>query len=296
MMLHRRLAALLCLAAVAVIPGCDWMPRPVGDDGLRYRDAVFAEVQVTRDIQYGSAPDREGKPVALRLDLYEPTGDDVGRRPAVIWAHGGGFSGGDKGGPISVAEAQHFARLGYVAVSINYRLLAPRGCNGTGGASADCTSAAIAAIDDAQAAVRWLRANAAAHRVDPRRIAIGGESAGAIVAAGVGVTADDPGSSGNPGHPSHVAGWISISGGLPGGVFVDPRDAPGLLFAGTKDSIVPYQWSVETADAMRRHGLLAVFKTLEGAGHVPWAEHGGLFVEQSTNFLYHVMDLRRAEQ
>jgi acetyl esterase/lipase len=273
------------------------MPRPDGADGLRYRDRVFDTVTVTRDLKYGSAPDNEGKPVALRLDLYEPAGDRASRRPAVIWAHGGGFSGGDKAGGISASEAEHFAELGYVAVSINYRLLAPRGCNGTGATTPpQCVDAAVAAIHDAQAAVRWLRANAAAHRIDTSRIAIGGESAGGIIAAGVGAIADNPGESGNPGHPSNVAGWISVSGGLPGGAFIDKGDAPGLLFHGTRDDIVPHRWSVETADQLRRAGILAVFKSLEGAGHVPWAEHGGLFLEQSSYFLYHVMDLRKAEQ
>jgi acetyl esterase/lipase len=58
---------------------------------------------------------------------------------------------------------------------------------------------------DAQAAVRWLRANAATYRLDPSRIAIGGSSAGAITAMMVSYNAVDPGSSGNPGYPSDVA-------------------------------------------------------------------------------------------
>lgn len=288
----RRVVACLVLLVLAA---CDTMPRPDGASPLRYRDPVFAEVTVTRDLQYGAAPDREGKPVALMLDLYEPAGDRAGRRPAVIWAHGGGFVAGDKAGRISTAEADHFAKLGYVAVSINYRLLARQGCGGRG-ATGECTSAAVEAIHDGQAAVRWLRANADRYRIDPSRIAIGGESAGAIIATGVGILADSPGTSGNPGHSSAVGAWISISGGVPGGAFVDERDKPGLLFSGTNDNVVPYRWSQETADALRRHGVLAVFKTLDGAGHVPWGEYHDLFLEQSNYFLYHVMDLRRAEQ
>ena len=294
-----RLGLVSLAAVVLALTACDSMPRPAGVAPLRYRDAVFADVTVTRDLRYGTAPDNDGEPVALELDLYEPTGDRVSRRPVVIWAHGGGFSMGDKDNEISVTEANHFARRGYVAVSLGYRLLAPAGCTGNSGGtgpSEECTNAAVAAIHDGQAAVRWLRANAARYRIDPHRIAIGGESAGAILATGVGMLSEAPGGGGNPSQPSYVNGWISISGGVPGGIFADGRDAPGLLFAGTEDRVVPYSWSAETADALRRKGVLAVFKTLEGAGHVPWGQYRNLFLEQSVNFLYHVMDLRQAGQ
>ncbi|MGH2685220.1 MAG: alpha/beta hydrolase [Actinomycetota bacterium] len=289
----RRLTGVLAVALVA-LTGCDAMPRPTGDSPLRYRDRVFDEVSVTRDIRYGTAPDNDGQPVALTLDLYKPVDDSAAARPVLVWAHGGGFSTGDKDSTIAVTMATEFAKRGYVTASIDYRLLAPPGC--TGATAERCTEAAIAAIHDAQAAVRWLRANFAEHRIDRRRIAIGGESAGAIMATGVGVWADEPGDSGNPGFPSDVQGWISISGGVPGGSFVDRRDAPGLLFAGTDDGVVPHQWSVETTDAMRRNGVLAVFKSLEGAGHVPWGQYRGLFITQTSYFLYHVMDLRQASQ
>ncbi|MBA3263524.1 MAG: alpha/beta hydrolase fold domain-containing protein [Thermoleophilaceae bacterium] len=43
-----------------------------------------------------------------------------------------------------------------------------------------CENGALEAQHDAQAAVRWLRANAATYRIDPTRIAIGGGSAGAV--------------------------------------------------------------------------------------------------------------------
>src|SRR5947207_319348 len=78
-----------------------------------------------------------------------------------------------------------YAKLGYVFASSNYRLLTAHGCNATSGVAPDCYAAAVAAIHDAQAAVRWLRANAAQYRIDPNRIGVGGESAGAITATGV---------------------------------------------------------------------------------------------------------------
>ena len=103
---------------------------------------------------------------------------------------------------------------------------------------------------DAQAAIRYLRANAKAYGVDKRRIAIGGASAGAIISCGVAALAAEPGTSGNPGPSSAVQGFVSISGGMPGGAFVDARTAPGILFASTRDPIAPY--SLVDGDGGRR--------------------------------------------
>jgi hypothetical protein len=116
----RLLAAPLILGGAVGIFGCipSFVVAPAGDAGLRYRDEVFPQISVTTDLQYGSAPDLNNSPVALELDLYQPAGDAVSKRPAVIWVHGGGYSGGDKAlGPSAILAAK-FARLGYVAVSI----------------------------------------------------------------------------------------------------------------------------------------------------------------------------------
>jgi predicted esterase len=279
---------------LAVVAGCT-VPAPPGAAPLRYRDQVFNGVTVTPDLQYGSAPDNNNNPVALKLDLYQPTGDTNTSRPAVIWAHGGGFCCGDKASADMPALSNYFAQRGYVAVSINYRLLATSGCSGANGVTPQCYAAAMAAQHDAQAAVRWLRANAATYRIDPSRIAIGGESAGAIMATAVGVHSDDPGTSGNPGYPSTVRAWVSISGGVPGGIFVDSSDSPGLLFSGTADPIVPFAWSAQTAGALLNAGVVAFLEPLQGAGHVPWAQYSGLFETQSDYFLYDFLNLGNAQ-
>src|SRR3954466_12381188 len=174
----RRGLAAVALIATALITGCT-LPKPAGDSPLRYRDATFTNVSLTSDIQYGQAPDANNNPVALKLDLYQPTGDTETLRPALVWVHGGSFSGGDKTNTVPVDVANTFAKQGYVVVSINYRLTAPPGCAANPSQSA-CTLAALDAQHDAQAAVRWLRANATTYGVDPARIGIGGESAGAI--------------------------------------------------------------------------------------------------------------------
>src|SRR6266567_824486 len=78
----------------------------------RYKDDVFKKVKITRD-------------------LYQPKGDTATKRPVVIFAHGGGFTGGDKSSGPSATLAKEFALKGYLTASINYRLDGPStGCTG----------------------------------------------------------------------------------------------------------------------------------------------------------------------
>ncbi len=284
----------LALLAVLALAGCS-LAEPGGAGPLRYRDAVFGNLTVTQNIQYGVAPDNSGNPVPLMLDLYQPAGDTATARPAVVWVHGGGFCCGDKSSGASANLAQEFAHYGYVTVSINYRLLAPNGCTGGNGVSAQCDAAALAAIYDAKAAVRWLRANATTYGIDPNRIGIGGDSAGGIVASGVGMDPSDPGSSGNPGYSDAVGAFMSLSGGLPGGLFAAPGDAPGLLFSGTADPIVPYAWSVQTAQALLNAGVAAFLESFPGAGHDPYTQYQSTIDPQTDYFFYDFLDAADAQ-
>jgi predicted esterase len=296
--LSRALAALaVAVAGAVVLSGCFavTVDPPTGAAALRYRDAVFSNSTVASDLVYGSAPDLNNNPVTLKLDLYQPAGDTATQRPALVFVHGGGFSGGDKTSVPSSILAPYFATRGYVAVSINYRLLAPGGCSGAGGVTTECYNAAFAAVHDAQAAVRWLRANATTYKIDTNRIGIGGDSAGAITATGVAVLASQPGSSGNPNYPSNVRAFMSLSGGVPGAAFVDSNSAPGILFSGTADPIVPYQWSMDTALALDKAGVKAVLETFTGAGHVPW-QFASTIETQTSNFFYKYLDAAHAPQ
>jgi predicted esterase len=260
----------------------------------RYRDDVFSKVKITRDLVYGSAP-VNGTPQDLKLDLRTPKGDEVNKRPAVIWVHGGGFSSGDKAAGPAAELAEAFAHKGYVTASINTRLLAPGECTGGSGVTPECYSAAIEAIHDAQAAVRYLRVNAKRLGVDKNRIAIGGESAGAITACGVAVLSADPGASGNPGPSSAVQSFSSISGGLPGGLFVDANTAPGILFASLDDPLVPYQWSVDTQAKMVSFAVESKLTTFPGNVHVPFGQYGDVIEKQSAKTFYGELDLAHAQ-
>jgi len=255
---------------------------------LRYRDLVFSNVSTTTNVTYGSAVNNSGQTVTLQLDIYEPTGDTVTARPAIVWVHGGSFCCGDKTAPEIVDEANTFAQKGYFNVSINYRL-EPGGCS-TGGVTVSCVIAIVEARDDAKTAVRFLRTNAAMYGIDPTRIAIGGSSAGAITALNVGFTSsEDP--------PAAVGGAVSLSGAeiVSGGTF-GPGDAPSMLFHGTADTVVPYAWAVNTWNKALNAGLDSFLTSWDGAGHVPYTQHRTEILDQTTNFLYWEMDLANAAQ
>jgi acetyl esterase/lipase len=290
----RVLAPILVVAGIA---GCS-LPAPSGTAPLRYRDVVFSNLTVTSGLTYGSAPDLSGNPVTLTLDMYQPSGDTQTARPAIVLVHGGSYIGGSSTDSKIVKLAKAFATRGYVAVSINYRLLGDgEQCGQEDPPSSACSTAVLAAQHDAQAAVRWLRANATTYGVDPTRIAIGGTSAGAGVALAVAVNSGDVGTSGNPGYSSKVQAAVAISADWPhslASAYFDPGDSPILMFNGTADPVVPYASAVQTAEDLHNAGVPVIFEPLANGGHVPFNPYGPLMISQSVYFCYYLLDLAHA--
>ena len=226
----RRSLTLVALFAI-IAAGCE-LPNitPPGSGQVRYRDQVFGAVTVTNNVTYGNAVNLSGQTITLRFDMYQPTGDTVTSRPAIVWVHGGSFCCGSKTSPELVDEATTFSKEGYLNVSIDYRLESP-GCQGS---SSNCVPAIQEAATDAQTAVRFLRTNAATYGIDPNRIAIGGSSAGAITALNVGYSSsEDP--------PASVRAAVSLSGAQLVVGTISPGDAPALDFHCTTDPLVKYQ-------------------------------------------------------
>jgi acetyl esterase/lipase len=283
----RRTLVLAGLAAVMLFAtACDpALIRPSGAPPLRYRDPIFTRVTKTADVVYGSAQNIAGDTVTLDLDVYEPTGDTVARRPAIVWVHGGSFCCGDKTSGEIVDEANNFSKRGYVNFSINYRL-EPGGCSASA-PTTNCIRAIQQATEDAHTAVRFIRANAATYKVDTTRIAIGGSSAGAITALNVGFgSGEDPAGS--------VQSAVALSGAQLVSAPPGPGDAPSLLLHGSSDTTVPYQWAVNTVNNARAAGLYSYLTTWQGYGHVPYAQFHDQIIEQTSNFLYWTLGVAQA--
>ena len=137
------------------------------------------QVQTTWNVAYGSHP-------LQVMDVWEPKGGPARAIPTFIVIHGGGWNGGDKGGMFTNAACMRLAQQGYVAFNINYRLV-----QGSDDAVQFPNPAASntfpTALLDAQLAVRWVRAHATMYSVDSSKICALGFSAGAHLAAFLGV-------------------------------------------------------------------------------------------------------------
>jgi acetyl esterase/lipase len=173
-------------------------------------------------------------------------------------------------------------------VSISYRLSSV-GCV-PGAPPATCISAITNAKHDAQAAVRYLRANAATLGIDPDLVAVAGTSAGAITALNVGYGPDDVGNSGNPGFPSDIRAAVSLSG-VPLTTAADPGEASALLFHGTNDPLIPNNLVQGTLDRAEVVGVDVFLTQWEGQGHVPYTANRTQIINETTNFLYHTFTL-----
>ena len=103
----------------------------------------------------------------LVLDLYLPANAIRHPIPVVLFLHGGGWSGGTRTtGP---DFGRFFAQDGFAMASIEYRLTP--------------SVTFPANVEDVRSAVRWLKANASTHGLDPGRICLWGTSAGGHLAA-----------------------------------------------------------------------------------------------------------------
>jgi acetyl esterase/lipase len=288
--MRRSLVVAVSALLLVVAAACSPLDTPPGAAPLRYRDPVFANVTTTTNITYGSAVNGSGQTVTLAGDMYEPTGDTVTQRPAIVWVHGGFFAAGDKTEADIVDESNTFAHEGYVNFSINYRV-EPGGCTTI---NATCLLAIQEADNDAQTAVRFLRTNAAQYRIDPNRIAIGGTSAGAIAALNTAYNSQNPGPGDWQGVSSAVRAAQSISGAAIPTSSIGPGDPPTLLFHGTADPLVPYAWAQNTVNAATQAGLTSILVTFDGEGHVPYAQNRTQILTDTTNFFWWEMDLAHA--
>lgn len=170
----------------------DFMPS----DYLVYREPC-SQVSMTSDLKYGSGTGywtslqgveadvmkifTQGYVKSFRqnlldltLDLYRPAGVTE-KRPLILFIHGGAFYVGDKQEPAYVDLCRHFASLGYVTASMNYRM-------GFHVGKDDIERAGYMAAQDAHAAMRWLVSKSDEYGIDPDWLYVAGSSAGSITA------------------------------------------------------------------------------------------------------------------
>jgi acetyl esterase/lipase len=272
-------------------------------DGNRYRNYIFSDFVKTSDVQYGSNTKYDGTAQNLLCDIYEPVGDAYTARPLVVVAHGGFFLSGSKTGSDVVPICQSLAKMGYVAVSIEYRL----GINITADLSGPMTEAVMRGVQDGKAAVRYFRKTVAEdnnpYGIDPNQIYFAGSSAGGYIGLHMaylddineipsyvnqnapGLTGGLEGESGNASYSSSINAIVNLAGAIGDSAWITPNDEPALLIHGSNDQTVPFgsamQYAFGVAPVVEVDGSNSInekmnevnvehcFKAFIGADHVP---------------------------
>lgn len=243
------------------------------------------KVKEETEVMYGMAGETK-----LLLDAYTPE-DSTVKHPAILLIHGGGWSGGDK--RYYAPMGRVLAGKGYATFSINYRLL---------------TSTANkypAQLDDAQRAVRWVRAHAGDYNIDPARMGALGDSAGGYLVAMLGTrdTRDNSDAAlasfssriqcvvdfygpadftvplteatANPLGAAIVANFLGKKAGEAVDLYkesspvtyVDKRSAPFLIIHGTTDPLVPVSQSEHLYEALHSAGIPTTLLLVYKQGH-----------------------------
>lgn len=243
-------------------------PAPKPKTANDYVAQLVAKLSPTRKIVYKKVGDRE-----LSLHLFQPDGWKASdKRVGCITIHGGGWTG--MGPERMYAFADHFAKLGLVSISVQYRL-----------ASTKTNTTVFDCVKDVRSAVRYVKAHAGELGIDPGKVIVSGGSAGGHLAAStamfdVNEDSDDLKVSPTPnalvllfpvidtskdGYGNAKIGerWKELSpahnvrAGLP----------PTITFHGTGDTTTPFKGAQLFHDAMLKAGNRSELVVNEGGTH-----------------------------
>jgi acetyl esterase len=235
--------------------------------------AAGEEYTVVRDVEFSRPAG-----VSIKLDAHVPPGK--GPFPTVILVHGGGWTAGSKTAAFVQPLFEPLTQGGFAWFTIDYRL-APQ-------------YPYTAQVEDVEAAVRFVKANARQYKADPRRIALMGESAGGHLVNLVGVRNDVGVAAvvcfygpidmvqwakvleGKPLTKSiqgvfqiqelDAAGLAKIRASSPA-VYLSHKTPPFLFIHGTKDEAVPYSQALLALELFKKAGVPSELITVDDGIH-----------------------------
>ena len=265
----------------------------------------------------------------LRLDLYLPKNDTLTHRPLIMLMHGGSFYYGSRKDNAIIQWCRHFASLGYVTASIDYRI-------GFVPSMQNIERAGYRALQDAHAALRFLVANQEKYGIDTSLIFVGGTSSGAITALNLAyltnetrpVSTYDLGnietSGNNLTNEFSIKGIVDMWGAITDTCLMKGHQESILAFHGDADNTVSYGYDYPLGIAgdirklltnkmygsycivnyAKKHGQKAKLYTLKGLGHAPHKDRMTLelnknfyFIQDKmTEFLYQIIEQEKQKK
>jgi alpha/beta superfamily hydrolase len=261
-------------------------PETTFSASKRYQEELFPEINVTENIVYGKAVGywtespytdepyvevlakgmvklfKNTDSLDLKLDLYQPVGDTLSKRPLILFIHGGAFYVGSKQCTTAKLLSTHLAKSGFVVASIDYRM-------GFKPSAGNVERSGYKAVQDAHAALRYLSHFSAEFKIDPSQVYVAGTSAGGIASLNLAFLDNDERpesvleenlgkieSSGNSfTDPFQIKGVGNMWGAISDINMIDANEnIPVLSIHGTADDIVPfgYNYPFEKAFLMNR--------------------------------------------
>ena len=270
---------LTTIAAVFLTAGCAFRPAQKTD-----QNAALNMGLVEHDVVYRIAGDKN-----LRLNVYLPdefigeppwwTNDGKGKKPTLLYIHGGGWVAGSK--DERVLNVLPYVYRDWVVISINYRLAKD--------------AKAPAAVDDCLIALEWIYANADKYDIDTDRIVVSGGSAGGHLALLTGMLREGDQlcggklKVGNTRKVAAIVNWYGVTDftinphplewfgedidlgeyvrSLSPINYVRQGGAPVLTIHGSEDYTVPVNQAVNLHKKLREAGVREKLLLIEGKKH-----------------------------
>lgn len=190
--------------------------------------------------------------------------------PAIVIFHGGGWASGEASW--SFGRANHFAKLGYVAIAAQYRL------------SDQKKITPIDAMEDARDIIKWIRLNKKLLKIDPNKLVGYGWSAGAHLVASAAIFPDlNTSVSSIPNALILVSPAVSLEKDkwfrklLLNKIEVDkvsPEEnvknglPPTIILQGRDDTVTPLVGVESFANKMKLNGNICELVIFDGVGHL----------------------------
>jgi predicted esterase len=272
---------------------------PIVKQDATYNVIISENITYAQGLSHDSLNSMSSSVMPLLMDSYVPN-NNTQNRPLLMLIHGGGFSGGTKQQEPLVDMANYYAARGFVVFSIDYRLKDDKGTvpqewvEASSNIAPDDLSqffAVYPAHRDAKAALRWIVANANNYGINTDYITIGGGSAGATTAIGIGVSElfdykdeintneDNTLSSTNLSQTYEVNTILDFWGSdntievleLIYGYQRFDQNIPAMFIAhGTEDTTVPFSNADDLKTIYEINEASFIYYPLEGRGHGAW--------------------------